>query len=115
MRRIAFVLLALLLAIPALASEPNGYAMDVDVSSTSQSDVFLCTVTVTNLEDGTLVFAPRVELRSGEPVIAQSKDGDLLSELAVSVDSATARVTTEVKLTRDGKVIAIHRSSVVAR
>ena len=115
MRRIAFVLLALLLAIPALASKPNGYAMDVDVSSTSQPDVFLCTVTVTNLEDGTLVFAPRVELRSGEPVIAQSKDGDLLSELAVSVDSATARVTTEVKLSRSGKVVAIHRSSVTPR
>ena len=115
MRRIAFVLLALLLATPALASESTSYAMDVDVSSTSQPDVFMCTVTVTNLEDGTLVFAPRVELRSGEPVTAQTKDGDLLSELKVSVDSGTARVTTEVKLSRAGRVVAVHRSSVIAR
>jgi hypothetical protein len=115
MRRIAFVLFVLLLVTPAFASESASYAMDVDVSSTSQPDVYVCTVTVTNLEDGSLVFAPRVQLRSGEPVTAQGKDGDLLSEFKVSVDSATARVTTEIKLTRDGKVVAIHRSSVVAR
>ena len=105
----------LLLAIPVLASESTSYALDVDVSSTSRPDVYNCTLTVTNLEDGSLVFNPRVELRSGEPLTAQRKDGDLLSELTVSVDSATARVTTEMKLSRAGKVVAIHRSSVVAR
>jgi hypothetical protein len=115
MRRFVFALLVLLLATPAHAAESAGYSMDVDVSSTSRPDEYICSVTVTNLEDGSLVFAPRVQLRSGEPVTAQSRDGDVLSELRVSVVAATARVTTEVKITRAGKVVAIQRSSVVAR
>ncbi len=115
MRRIAFVPLVLLLATPVLASESTSYALDVDVSSTSQPDLYVCTLTVTNLEDGSLLFNPRVELRSGEPLTAQRRDGDLLSELTVSVDSATARVTTEVKITQAGKLISLQRSSVVAR
>jgi hypothetical protein len=115
MRRIAFVLLVLLLATPALAAESTSYSLDVDVSPTSHADEYVCAVTVTNLEDGSLVFAPRVQLRSGEPVTAQCKDGEMLSELRVSVDAATARVTTEIKITRAGRIVSIQRSSVLAR
>jgi hypothetical protein len=114
MKRILLALVPFLLAAVANAAEPV-YSLDVDVSATSQPNVYMCRATLTDLANGNTLFAPSIQLRAGSPATASGQDGDFISEFQVSVDPESSRVTTEVKVTRGGKLVARQKSSVAVR
>ncbi len=115
MRRVALILAFLLLAAVAGASDSTAYSLAVDVSPTTQPGFYMCRVTVTDLANGSVVFAPSIQLQTGSPARASSGDGDLVSEFQVSVDSESSRVTTEVTVTRAGRMVAAQKISVTVR
>jgi hypothetical protein len=115
MRHIVSTLAFFLLVSAAIASEPNAYSLDVDVTPTQQTGVYMCKATVTDLASGDVIFAPAIQLKADSPAAASGADGDLSAEFTVSVDSAASRVTAQVRVTRAGKVIAAQKSSVAVR
>ena len=116
MKHNLFLLAVLLLvARVAAASDASAYSLDVDVSSTGQPGVYMFRAILTDLDSGNIVFAPSIQLKAGTPATASGQDGALVSEFLVSVDPKSSRVTTEVKVTRAGKLVAAQKSSVALR
>lgn len=112
MRRIVVFLAALLVTTVAWAVDSTSYSLDVDVSPTHQPSNYLCKAIITDLSNGTVIFAPSIQLRAGAPANASIVEGDLLTAFKVSVDPESSRVTAEVTVTRAGKVISAQKSSV---
>ena len=112
MKRTILVLAALLLAAVGAASDSSTYSLEVDVSPTTQPDSYMCRAILTDLTTGSVVFAPSIQLKAGSPATASGADGDLVSEFQVSVDSESGRVTSEVRVSRAGKLIASQKTSV---
>jgi hypothetical protein len=115
MRRTILVLAALLLAVVGFASDSSTYSLEVDVSPAAQPDFYMCRAVLTDLTTGSVVFAPSIQLKAGSPARASGGDGDLIAEFQVSVDSGSSRVTSEVRVSRSGKLIAAQKTSVAAR
>ena len=113
MKRAVLALAALLLAVVAVAGDSGTYSLDVDVSPTIQPDSYVCRAMVTDLATGSVIFAPSIQLKVGSSARASGEDGELVSEFQVLVDSKSSRVTSEVRVTRAGKLIAAQKSSVV--
>ena len=112
MKRTVLALTTFLLAVVAVAGDSGTYSLDVDVSPTTQADSYMCRAILTDLTTGSVVFAPSIQLKAGSPATASGADGDLVSEFQVSVDSESGRVTSEVRVSRAGKLIASQKTSV---
>src|SRR5262249_14380909 len=70
MRRIVVFLAALLVTTVAWAVDSTSYSLDVDVSPTHQPSNYLCKAIITDLSNGTVIFAPSIQLRAGAPANA---------------------------------------------
>ena len=115
MKRTVLALTAFLLAAVAVAGDSGTYSLDVDVSPTTQADSYMCRAILTDLATGNVIFAPSIQLKLGSSARASSGDGDLVSEFQVLVDSDSSRVTSRVRVTRAGKLIAAQKSSIAVR
>jgi hypothetical protein len=115
MRRLFLMFIAFLLTGVAVASETTSYSLDVDVSPAAQPGFYTCRAVLTDLRDGNVIFAPSIQLKADSTETASGGDGDLASVFKVSIDSATSRVTAEVRVTRAGKIVVEQKSSIAIR
>ena len=115
MRRVLAAVLVFLCGSLVVAAAGASYSLDIDIAPAGQSGSYTCKATVTDLEAGKVISAPFVTLSTANPASTKSSDGDLVSELTVSVDSKTSRATAELKVTKAGKVVGVQKMSVAVR
>ena len=99
-----------------LAGTGASYSLDIDIAPDGEAGSYTCKAVVADLETGIKVLsAPFVRFTTASPARMKTTDGDLVSELNVSVDSKTSRATAELKVSRAGKVVAAQKLSVAVR
>ena len=115
MKNLRIALTSLLLAGTALAADPTSYSLDLDVSPTGSSGAYVCKATIAELDSGKVLSAPAIGLIADSPATATTTDGDLVSELTVSVNSKESRATAQLKVSKAGKLVALQKTSVAVR
>ena len=115
MRRYLIGLVSLLFTVVALAAGGTSYSLDIDIAPTAQAGAYACKAVVKDLETGKVVVAPNIALLADTPAAITSRDGDLVAEFRVSVESKASRAIAELKVSRGGRVVASQKSSVAVR
>jgi 23S rRNA U2552 (ribose-2'-O)-methylase RlmE/FtsJ len=114
--KVLTIIASLLVSSLVLAADPPLYSLSVDVKPMNAAEgVYVCAARITDLTTGNTLSEPTVTLRAGEPANMTTTDGDLKSNLTLSVDQASSTATAELTVTRAGKVVAAQKSSIRLR
>jgi hypothetical protein len=98
----------------SLWAEPAKYGLEVSVRPQGASE-FVCEAQVKDLATGEVVSAPRIVFAGDKQARTKSTSGDLLSEIAVSVDLEASRATVDLKVSQKGMTVATQKVAVQLR